>query len=147
MLNRYYLETWSYCSDGGTDQPLPMPSCYAGISGVELEERIKGEVTILILASAAYFSVYSCVIQAGSNKEIVDSSIASSNDGQFNVDDVRPVLQHLFSGMSLIAMRLRYNPSSVSSTSTTPIVTLLTKTLEHFDNIESSLSIDHIIPP
>jgi len=132
---------------------------------VELEERIKGELTLLILASAAYFAVYSHTVQVqlhktnnggstiGTAATTATHPTATTAQQQYPVDDIGPFLQNLFSAMALIAMRLRYTPSSVSSSGTnntpvlsTPIVALLIKTLEHVGTIASSLPIHQIIP-
>jgi len=165
VLNRYYQDTWACCCVGGAGAGVgdgaqsSLPPGYVGTGGVELEERIKGEMTLLILASAAYFSVYTHTVRVEFNTNSVDDSTsgstnaATANDPKSTTttDDIRPFLQNIFSAMALIAMRLRYTPNSVTNTNTTalstPIVALLIKTLEHVGTIAYSLPIHQIIPP
>jgi len=133
VLNSYYQETW--CCNNNS-----LPPSYE--SGMGLEERVKGEMCLLILASAAYFTVFSHIVETELRNRTA-GNISHPTTSQYA--DVGSTLHNLSSAMALIAVRIRYTPASTSPAISTPIVSLLVKALEHVGNIASSLSLEQII--
>ena len=99
-------------------------------SAADLEERIKGEITLYTLATAAYLNGYIDVIQ-DSNKE------------HSNID---PLLHTITSAMAVTALRLRYTPSDPSSPATqNPIVSQVVNSFQVVFEIATSLSAEELM--
>jgi len=151
VLEQYYVQRWMNINsrESGTSSDYDRWGY-----GAEIEEKIKGEVTLIILATVAYFNMYSHLIRP-------DASSHNTHIG--------PLMNTLTSAMAVVAMRLRYTSSSVSSSAlpgihkilqesqeqqdstshyaatTTPIVTMILQAFETVFQVASSLSMQEIL--
>ena len=133
VLSRTHSETWGSM---GSNSVVPQGYDRWGM-GVELEERIKGELTLWTLATSLYLNAYVHTLQS-----ILPSCTTPHPIG--------PLLDTLSSAMAVTALRIRYTSSSVSSTTPhaveTPLVTMLTHAIDGVSHIASNLSIDQMLP-
>ena len=134
VLWKYHQETW------GSIPPGQLPKGYdAWGIGIGLEERIKGEMTLLSLATMAYMNAY---------VHTLESILSSNSKGQTHV--LGPLLDTLSSAMAVTALRLRYTSASVSSQGPnahaveTPLVTLITQAMDLVSQIASSLTMEQL---
>jgi len=99
-------------------------------SASDLEERIKGEITLHTLATAAYLNGFLDIMQ-------------ESNEDHSKIG---PLLQTLSSAMAVTALRLRYTPSDPSSPATQiPIVSQVVNSFQIVFEIATSLSVQELV--
>lgn len=101
------------------------------VSFADLEEKIKGEITLLILAVMAYLNALAhasySIIHAGQNNDSMQNLV--------------PILDTLSSAMSVVSLKLRYTTSSVAMekpSSDIPIVKMVLQTFQKVYGIASS---------
>jgi hypothetical protein len=145
VLLKYYQETWGTVTST-PGQQLPKGYDTWGI-GIGLEERIKGEMTLLTLATMAYMNAYAHTLES-----IIFKSNAHSPPDQQKTH-VGPLLDTLSSAMAVTALRLRYTSSSVLSQGhgvvhavETPLVTLITQAMDLVSQTAATLSMEQIFP-
>jgi len=110
VLQRYFLN-WNGAGGGVT-------------SASDLEEKLKGEIALLVLATVSYLNAYAHAASA---------SVVAANGGKEGGSHVGPLLDTLSSAMALVALRLRHTSASVASNtvaSSTPIVTLIVQAFQ-----------------
>ena len=83
--------------------------------GSEIEERIKGELMMLVLGSIIYYNTYLNVLEKEFSKMQGQATNFMKNTG------IGPLMHTLSSAMAVIAMRLRYTTSSVHNVNTLSI--------------------------
>ena len=127
VLNKYF-QNWNHSRQN--------------MSASDLEERIKGEMMLLILATVAYLNVYahSCAVATTLDENKV-------GNGQ-----IGPLLNSLSSSMAVVALRLRYTSASVGSQSNinfaseTPIVASIVHAFQTVSEFASSQRHNELLP-
>ena len=102
----------------------------------DVEEKVKGELTLLILATISYLNVYEHAMNTAINKQ---------EDGSH----ITPLLNTLSSAMAVVALRLRYTSASVASdcsASETPIVTMVASAFQSVAELASSQMHKELLP-
>jgi hypothetical protein len=133
--------------------------------GNEIEERIKGELTLLVIATITYYNMYLHLLQ---------------KQQQPTTKRIGPLMNTLTSAMAVIALRLRYTSTSVhhenrlsisatataqsllqeeqlqsdaatnnnnkGATNNTPLVTTILQSMELVSKVASSLSMQQLVP-
>ena len=102
----------------------------------DVEEKVKGEIALLILATVSYLNVY-------------EHTIRTAISGQEDGSHITPLLDTLSSAMAVVALRLRYTSASVASdcaASETPIVTIVATAFQSVAEVASSQSFRELLP-
>lgn len=103
-------------------------SSFMNMPSSDIEDRIKGEMTLLILGCGMYFNVYCHFV----------NTFINGNDGD---SLLQPMLETLSSAITIIALRLRYTSASVHNNtpaSESPIVTMIMQTFQSIAEIASN---------
>ncbi len=116
LLGRVLQKYYQKFSESGTSGGM------MGLSTVDLEERIKGEMTLLILATIAYLNVYAHTLH----------TTASKGEIGHDVSNIGPILNTLASSMALVAMRIRYTPSSIATNIPAIDTTIVSQVVQSF---------------
>jgi hypothetical protein len=106
------------------------------ISPSDAEEKIKGEIAMLVLATISYLNVY-------------EHTIRSELSGQEDGSHITPLLETLSSAMAVVALRLRYTSASVASdcaASETPIVTIVATAFQSVAEVASLQTYNELLP-
>lgn len=127
VLQKYFQE-WNHNID-----PNMSPS--------ELEERVKGEMTLQILATVAYLSAYGHAAMC---------AVTGNADGHGHIG---PILETLSSAMAVVALRLRYTSVSLAAgssehraASSAPIVTSIVRAFQTVSGFANSLTHSDLLP-
>ena len=126
VLQTYFQKSMNV--DAGNSLMSMIPS--------DVEEKVKGELTLLILATISYLNVYEHAINTAINKQ---------EDGSH----ITPLLNTLSSAMAVVALRLRYTSASVASNcaaSETPIVTMVASAFQSVAEVASSQMHKELLP-
>lgn len=103
-------------------------SSFMNMPSSDIEDRIKGEMTLLILGCGMYLNVYYHFVNTFINGSDSDSLL-------------QPMLETLSSAMAVVALRLRYTSASVHNNapaSESPIVTMIMQTFQSIAEIASN---------
>lgn len=130
--------------------------------GNEMEERIKGELMLLFLATISYYNTY------------LHSILEKRGSAKSPTNIIGPLMNTLASGMAVVALRLRYtsssvhNPNSLSispdttlqslfqdqqqsasavgTANNTPIVKMILEAVESVSQVALSMSLQQLVP-
>ena len=116
-------------------------NCSQNMSASDLEEKVKGEITLQILATVAYLNAYA---------HAATCSITASTDGNGHIG---PLLETISAAMAVVALRLRYTSASLASktnadgaASATPIVTSIVHAFQTVSEFATSLFHHDLLP-